>query len=147
MKELTEQQALDVLDCKMNSKSEVECKACPLYGIKEESGCHKLAHGAIAHFIRKQSLQMAALHVSLEEAEKKDPRCSYAVSIKVKNGIIYTKTLDDYDNLIGDISRSTIKEIAACIWKNRPDEVLIPFGGRFVGKQEFIEELLGGKNA
>ena len=36
----------------------------------------------------------------------------YANCVAVKNGLIYTYTLDDYDRLIGDISAEAIKEFA-----------------------------------
>ena len=143
-KELTEQQVLDVLDCCMNSKSEVECRTCPLRGSKAGQ-CKSLAHNAIAHHIRKVRMQHTALYTSLQEMEEKDPDRKYGVRAIVKNGVIYAKTCQDYDNLIGDISRATVEEmineISSRIWKTVPDRVNIPFDGRFVTKEEFISLL------
>ena len=90
-------------------------------------------------------MQNTTLHTSLQEKEKKDPNRNYSVQARVKNGIIYAKTLKDYDNLIGDISQSTVEEmineISSRIWKSVPDHVSIPFDGRFVSKDEFISML------
>ena len=77
--------------------------------------------------------------------EEKDPDRKYGVRAIVKNGVIYAKTCQDYDNLIGDISRATVEEmineISSRIWKTVPDRVNIPFDGRFVTKEEFISLL------
>ena len=150
MKELTEQQVLAVLDCQMNPQSEVECATCPLYGIKVAGGCRKLAQRAITHHIQKQRLQLDAVCVSLIEAEKEKIDESYAVCVEMKNGCIYAKTLKDYDNLIGDISRSAIfeitEEISNSLWENRSDNVRILFNGRYVDKAGFTKMIrsLGG---
>ena len=40
---------------------------------------------------------------------------SNCVQIPVEHGVIYTKTLTDYDNLIGDISREGIIEFAELV--------------------------------
>lgn len=144
MKELTEQQVLDVLDCCLNSSSEVECRTCPLRGAKAGQ-CKKLAQKAIVHHIQKLRAQHTALHASLEDMERKDPDRKYGVRALVKNGIIYAKTVQDYDHLIGDISRATVEEmineISSRIWKTVPERVNIPFDGRFVTKDEFISLL------
>ena len=50
MKELTEQQVLDVLDCCLNSSSEVECRTCPLRGAKAGQ-CKKFLHRNKLHAV------------------------------------------------------------------------------------------------
>ena len=145
MKELTEQQVLEVLDCWMDQRSETECRTCPLRGLKKPGGCRKLAHDAVVHHIRKMRLQLESVCGTLEDLEKKDPNKNYGVRVKVRNGLIFAKTCEDYDHLIGDISQSAVSEMASelfdRIWKDRPDEVRVPFDGRFVNKAEFIKEI------
>ena len=145
MKELSEQQVLNSLDCCLNPQSKVDCRSCPLRGIKPKGECRRLTLEAAKHHIQKIRLQCNAAHTSLQEMEKKDPERNYSVQARVKNGIIYAKTLKDYDNLIGDISQSTVEEmineISSRIWKGVPSHVSVPFDGKFVNKEEFISLL------
>lgn len=144
-KKLSEQEVLDAVDCCLNPESEVDCRRCPLHGIKTRGGCKRLTLDAVVNHIQELRMQNTTLHTSLQEKEKKDPNRNYSVQARVKNGIIYAKTLKDYDNLIGDISQSTVEEmineISSRIWKSVPDHVSIPFDGRFVSKDEFISML------
>ena len=100
--------------------------------------------------VKKIRLQLEAVYGTLEDLEKKDPNRNYGVRVKERNGLIFAKTCEDYDRLIGDISQSAVSEMASeifdRIWKDRPDEVRVPFDGRFVNKAEFIEQIrrLGG---
>lgn len=145
MKELSEQQVLDAADCCLNPKSKVDCRRCPLNEVEPKGECRRLTFEALKHHIQKLRMQHTALDITLQEMEKKDPNRKYSVCTEVKNGIIYTKTMKDYDNLIGDISKTTVEEmineISSRIWKGVPNHVSIRFDGRFVSKDEFISML------
>ena len=61
----------------------------------------------------------------------------YANCVAVKNGLIYTYTLDDYDRLIGDISAEAIKEFAERL-KEKANKSTWISGGELLAKDYTI---------
>lgn len=67
----------------------------------------------------------------------------YGCCVGVKNGLIYTHTLDDYDRLIGDISAEAIKEFA-----DRLKEDVGSFGKHITVEDvdNLVKEMVGDNN-
>ena len=82
----------------------------------------------------------------IESLKREIPNRKYANCVKVRNGMIYTKTLDDYDWLIGDISAEAIKEfvyrVEECVKpsKSYPFESLVGMSDIYSIKKEMLGE-------
>jgi hypothetical protein len=75
-----------------------------------------------------------------------DVRNKYPNCVSVEKGRIYTRTLEDYDELIGDISAEAIKEFAERLYDNVkliPDAYL----GIEYEINALVKEMTEGKNA
>lgn len=59
----------------------------------------------------------------IERLKEELPDNKYGNRVRVKNGLICTNTLDDYDRLIGDISSEAIKEFADSVLEEISDKV------------------------
>ena len=62
--------------------------------------------------ILDKAFENKKLKAEIERLRQTYPHNRYPVCVKVRNGEIYTYTLDDYDWLIGDISAEAYKEFA-----------------------------------
>ena len=72
---------------------------------QESSVCKICEFGESLNLINRQKAE-------IERLRQTYPHNRYPVCVKVRNGEIYTHTLDDYDWLIGDISAEAVKEFA-----------------------------------
>ena len=88
--------------------------------------------------INRQKAEIAALKHEI-------PDRKYGCCVSVKNGLIYTHTLDDYDWLIGDISADGIKEFA-----DRLKDTFDQYGAAYdyyAIIDKLVKEMAGGQNA
>lgn len=67
-------------------------------------------HQATLKNLEEAHLDIKEKAAEIERLRQTYPHNRYPVCVKVRNGEIYTHTLDDYDWLIGDISAEAIKE-------------------------------------
>ena len=106
---LTDNEIVRALEC--CASAEYQCQKCTLYG--------KCYDGMVCEealdLINRQK-------VEIESLKREIPNRKYATCVKVRNGMIYTKTLDDYDWLIGDISAEAIKEFAERLKETFPQD-------------------------
>ena len=98
---MTDNEIIKALECCF---IKIDCTDCPKNVNKPftEDCLVSVAKQAI-DLINRQKAEIERLRDALIDNE-------YANCVAVKNGLIYTHTLDDYDNLIGDISAEAIKE-------------------------------------
>lgn len=109
-----------------------KCTDCPAFVKVDRSNCKQVLLGAIkiinrqkAENEQKDKNYIELLKTSSERAviigeqdaeieRLKDALTDheYANCVAIKNGLIYTHTLEDYDRLIGDISAEARKEFA-----------------------------------
>ena len=94
-------------------------KALECCAVVPAGGCDKAKCPMIVEcLIDRKALEKQALSlINRQKAEiavlkREIPERKYGCCVRVKNGLIYTHTLDDYDRLIGDISAEAIKEFA-----------------------------------
>lgn len=92
-----------------------DCKECAINPHKGNYGyCTSLALKAAIDLINRQQAE-------IEKLQKELPENKYGNRVKVKNGLICTNTLEDYDRLIGDISAEAIKEFAEIVRNDMPN--------------------------
>ena len=87
-----------------------ECDKCPYKG---ECGTKdgNMPADALA-LINRQKAEIERLETENKSLIENDVRNKYPNCVLVEKGRIYTRTLEDYDELIGDISAEAIKEFA-----------------------------------
>lgn len=99
---MTDNEIIKALECCREEHRTVSCKTCPL---KSFGSCTVLLAKDALALINRQQAEIAVLKHEV-------PDRKYGCCVSVRNGLIYTHTIDDYDWLIGDISAVAIKEFA-----------------------------------
>lgn len=104
---MTESEIMKALEC---CKDGLKCSQCYCKPIHND--CASVLIGDALDLINRKNAEIAML-------KREIPDRKYAVCVKVRNGMVYTKSLEDYDWLIGDISAEAIKEFAERLKKRK----------------------------
>ena len=91
--------------CCDDSDGVAKCAICPFNIDDYQDYCVDELLEQSLTLINRQQAEIAALKHEV-------PDRKYGCCVSVRNGLIYTHTIDDYDWLIGDISADAIKEFA-----------------------------------
>ena len=129
-KKLTDNEIPDIKEL-LEYKAKVGCQNCDLIG---KGCCSTCVNSLIKSFIELFN-RLQAENERLKTENKllieNDVSNKYPNCVLVEKGRIYTKTLEDYDNLIGDISAEAYKEFAEKLEAEYTDfdaenEVILP---------------------
>ena len=129
---MTDNDIIKALDICGNKGIDIECAECPYCrhfdcGADSAKDALDLITRQKAENERLQSMNQSKLDMihdlraEIERLKKEIPENKYGNRVRVKNGLICTNTLDDYDRLIGDISYEAIKEFAEIARKDIPN--------------------------
>ena len=101
---MTDKEIIEALGCCVNEGFQ-ECEKCPLYTQNEP--CRKTKLPTIAlDLINRQKAEIERLQNEIGSLNK-----AYPCTVKMNDYfLVYARSLDDYDKLIGDISAEAIKE-------------------------------------
>ena len=112
---MTDNEIIKALECCVD---EMGCtKGCPCFDQKAK-GSHctvskKLELEKLTlDLINRQKAEIERLKTESKLLTDNHPANTHSNCVAVANGLIFTKTLADYDKLIGDISAEAIKEFA-----------------------------------
>ena len=108
----TDEEVIRALGC-CNDNISKGCDDCPFDGVGYEYDCScvdKLNEATI-DLINRQRAEIESL--SQNNISTKYPNC-----VLCSKGVIFTKSLEDYDKLIGDISADAVKEFAERLKQN-----------------------------
>ena len=101
---MTDNEIVKALECCARSEC-ADCKNCPLDSLNRNDCYSIILHQHSLDLINRQKAE-------IERLKNAVPSNKYACRVAVKNGVIYTHTLEDYEWLIGDIGEEAIKEFA-----------------------------------
>ncbi len=87
------------------------CKDCPAFEKVDRSKCKQVLVGALGIITRLQA-KNKELNETIKKLEDSIKDHQYANCVGITNGLIYTHTLDDYENFIEDVSNEAVKEFA-----------------------------------
>lgn len=138
---LTDAEIIKALECCIKWKREGDCAKCPLWESKKL--CVKEIRILALDLINRRTTRLRKVEHQLDDALKmgetinaqcvsleaeverlrkenkllidNDVRNKYPNCVLVEKGRIYTKTLEDYEELIGDISAEAYKEFAELV--------------------------------
>lgn len=96
-----------------------ECKSCELSKLEFCSICVFGAVKLAIDIVDRQRTEIEEMQAEIERLENAMPSNKYACCVAVKNGVIYTHTLGDYDWLIGDIGDEVIKAFVERLCEGR----------------------------
>lgn len=133
-KKLTDNEIIKALESCSKSSWLNDCDGCPCFDPKEDiqtSECQERImkyaldlinrlqsqNKDLAETIHNLTLEKDALFDKLDKLKSEVNRYSinnheYANCVGIKNGLIYTHTLDDYENFIEDVSNIAVKDFA-----------------------------------
>ena len=97
---MTDNEIIKALECCCGTAHD-SCRDCPYSDI----GCEDELEKDALDLINRQKAE-------IERLKNQDVRNKYPTCVSVVKGRIYTRTLEDYDELIGDISAEAVKEFA-----------------------------------
>ncbi|MBP3936422.1 MAG: hypothetical protein IK954_02420 [Clostridia bacterium] len=87
------------------------------YGATERQCSRGLMKDALS-LINRQKAEIERLQTENKLLTDNHPANTHSNCVAVDNGLIFTKTLADYDKLIGDIAHEAIKEFAKYLLDN-----------------------------
>jgi hypothetical protein len=108
----TDEEIIKALECCNTPGS---CSECPYYCINEveyDDSCAWKLIEDILPLINDQKAEIERLKSENKLLTENDVRNKYPNCVSVQKGRIYTRTLEDYDELIGDISAEAIEAFA-----------------------------------
>lgn len=99
----TDEEVIKALECCIDTGNPNSCQDCCFYN--KSINCVYWLEYNVRALINRQKAEIAAL--TKHSISEKYPHC-----VLCSNGAILTKSLDEYDKLIADISAEAIKEFA-----------------------------------
>lgn len=98
---MTDKQIIEALECCITQDGTIPCYSCPCWDYDDEK-CKGLSYSDILSLIARQKAKIEKLEAEL---------CEYPVKTVVgNNSMICSKTSEDYDNLIRDISNAVARD-------------------------------------
>lgn len=115
---------LEHLEYASQCASEIAVKSLDLINcLQRENGKNEKVVKAADKLIETQKAEIERLRAENKLLIDNDVSNKYPNCVLVEKGRIYTKTLEDYDELIGDISAEAVKEFAERLKENAyPDD-------------------------
>ena len=142
---MTDNDIIKALECCINAE---DCDACPYFVETDgERDCKGIDWKDVLDLINRQQAEIDNLKIELQamrnaangykaevERLQKEVKlltentieAKYPNCVLVGNGVIFTKTLEEYDKLIGDISAEAVKEFADLAIKTICENVVAP---------------------
>lgn len=102
--ELNREQIIKALEC---------CTNCTCNHPKTDTECPFVKMSFCKNYLMKQSLALInRQRAEIESLTQNNISTKYPNCVLCSKGVIFTKSLEDYDKLIGDISAEAVKEFA-----------------------------------
>ncbi len=114
---MTDNEIIKALEC--CGKNPPICIECSYKGKCNRKDCYDYLKSDALDLIARQKAEIERLKTENKLLIENDISNKYPICVSVEKGRIYTRTLEDYDELIGDISSEGIKEFAERLCEDR----------------------------